>query len=81
MASINKKTRTIYNLELDEEEMRVIANLLYRTQMGTTGPAAAASRIYEEVEKYIYVDQFDRAGRENYIDMYTVDRDSLYWNI
>lgn len=76
MASINKKTRTIYNLELDEEEMRVIANLLYRTQMGMTGPAAAASRIYAEVEKHVYVDQFD----DNYLGMYTVGNDSLHWS-
>lgn len=75
MASINKKTRTVYNLELDEEEMKVLANLLYNTQMGLTGPGAAASRIYGEIDKYIYVDQFDRAGRKNYIE---VDG-SLYW--
>ena len=75
MASINKKTRTVYNLELDEEEMKVLANLLYNTQMGKTGPAAVASRIYKEIDNYIYVDQFDRAGRENYIE---VDG-SLYW--
>ena len=75
MASINKKTRTVYNLELDEEEMKVLANLLYNTQMGMTGPAAVASRIYREIDKYIYVDQFDQAGRENYIE---VDG-SLHW--
>lgn len=75
MASINKKTRTVYNLELDEEEMKVLANLLYNTQMGMTGPAAAASRIYREVDKYVYVDQFDQAGRENFIEVYG----SLHW--
>lgn len=75
MARINKKTRTVYNLELDEEEMKVLANLLYNTQMGMTGPAAVASRIYREIDKYIYVDQFDRAGRKNYIE---VDG-SLHW--
>lgn len=69
MAFVNKKTRTTYNLELDEEEMKVLANLLYNTQMGLTGPAAAASRIYKEIDKYVYVDQFDRAGRENYIEV------------
>lgn len=79
MAQINKKTRTVYNLELDEKEMKILANLLYRTQMGKTGPAAIASEIYAEVEKYVYVDEFDPAGKDNYIGMYTVDRDSLYW--
>lgn len=79
MAQINKKTRTVYNLELDEEEMKVLANLLYRTQMGKTGPAAAASRIYREVDKYVHVNEFDPAGKVNYIGMYTVGRDSLYW--
>ena len=80
MASINKKTRTVYNLELDEEEMKVIANLLYRTQMGMTGPGAAASRIYKEVDKYMYVDAFDPYGRGNYLGMYAVEGDSLYWS-
>lgn len=75
MASINKKTRTVYNLKLDEEEMKVLANILYNTQMGMTGPAAAASRIYQEIDKYIYVDQFDRAGRENFIEVHG----SLHW--
>lgn len=69
MAFINKKTRTTYNLELDEEEMKVLANLLYNTQMGMTGPAAAASRIYKEIDKYVYIDEFDPAGRENFIEV------------
>ena len=69
MASINKKTRTVYNLELDEEEMKVLANLLYNTQMGMTGPAAVASRIYREVDKYVYIDEFDQSGRENFIEV------------
>ena len=69
MASINKKTRTVYNLELDEEEMKVLANLLYNTQMGMTGPAAVASRIYQEVDKYVYIDEFDQSGRENFIEV------------
>lgn len=75
MASINKKTRTVYNLELDEEELKVLANLLFNTQMGLTGPGAAASRIYKEVDKYVYVDEFDPAGRENFIEVYG----SLHW--
>lgn len=75
MASINKKTRTVYNLELDEEEMKVLANLLYNTQMGMTGPAAVASRIYKEVDKYIYIDEYDRAGRENFIEV----NGELHW--
>ena len=77
MANINKKTRTVYNLELDEEEMKVLANLLYNTQMGLTGPGAAASRIYGEIDKYVYVDQFEQAGRENFIEVHG----SLYWQM
>lgn len=77
MASINKKTRTVYNLELDEEEMKVLANLLYNTQMGKAGPAAVASRIYKEVDKYVYVDEFDQAGRENFIEVYG----SIHWQV
>ena len=77
MANINKKTRTVYNLELDEEEMKVLANLLYNTQMGMTGPAAVASRIYKEIDKYVYVDQFEQAGRENFIEVHG----SLYWQM
>lgn len=75
MASINKKTRTVYNLELDEEEMKVLANLLYNTQMGKTGPGAAASRIYREIDKYVYVDEFDQSGRENFIEV----NGELHW--
>lgn len=75
MASVNKKTRTVYNLELDEEEMKILANILYRTQMGKTGPAAVASGIYKEVDKYVYVDEFDSSGRENFIEI----NGELYW--
>ena len=82
MAKLDKKTRTVYNLELDEEEMKVLANVFHRVQMGMSGPAAVASRINQEIDKYCYVDEFDREGRPNYIEMYESEDSgpSLYWD-
>lgn len=80
MASINKKTRTVYNLELDEEEMKVLANVFHRVQMGTSGPAAVASRINQEIDKYCYVDEFDDEGRPNWIPTNDSYRGSIYWS-
>lgn len=79
MASISKKTRTVYNLEIDEDEMKVLANILYRTQLGENGPGKAASSIYEEVEKYCYVDEFDPEGRPNWIPTNDSSPGSIYW--
>lgn len=82
MAQINKKTRTVYNLELDEEEMKVLANILYRVQLSLRGPGNIASGIASELEKYCYVDEYDPEGRPNYIPMYESSEDSpaLYWD-
>lgn len=80
MAKIDKKTRTVYNLELDEEEMKVLANVFYRVQMGTSGPAAVASRINQEIDKYCYVDQFDGEGRPNWIPTNNSFPGSIYWS-
>lgn len=79
MAKIDKKTRTIYNLELDEEEMKVLANVFYRVQMGTDGPAAVASRIGQEIDKYCYADEFDSEGRPNWIPTCDSVSGAIYW--
>ena len=80
MASINKKTRTVYNLELDEEEMKVLANVLYRVQLSKTGPGSIASDIHSEVEKYCYVDEYDPEGRPNWIPTYEDVSGAIYWS-
>lgn len=80
MASVNKKTRTVYNLELNEEEMKVLANVLYRVQLSRTGPGSITSDIYSEVEKYCYVDEYDPEGRPNWIPTYEDVSGAIYWN-
>lgn len=82
MANSTKKTRHTYVFELDEEELKVLANIFYRVQMGMSGPAAVASRIATEVDKYCYVDEYDPEGVPNFIPVYesSVDSPALYWD-
>ena len=80
MAEITKKTRFVYNLELDEDEMRVVANVMYRVQHNMYGNGKITSNINREIEKHCYVDEFDPEGRENWIEMISPpDLPGLYW--
>lgn len=85
MASSTKKTRHTYVFEFDEDELKVLANIVYRVQLGQTGPGKTASDIYAEIDKYCYVDEYDSEGRPNYIPMYDPPNDDykhgpgLYW--
>lgn len=80
MASSTKKTRHTYVFEFNEEELKVLANVLYRVQLSTTGPGSIASDIFSEVEKYCYVDEYDPEGRPNWIPTYEEVPGAVYWN-
>lgn len=85
MTTSHKKTYSTYVFEFSEEELKVLANVFHRVQMGMAGPANIASGINREIVKYIYVNEFDRKGRENWIEMVHPPEEegdfgpALYW--
>lgn len=83
MASSTKKTRHTYVFEFNEEELKVLANVFYRVQLGMTGPGSVASDIYAEIDKYCYVDEYDPEGTHNWIPMIDTphfeEGPALYW--
>jgi len=78
MAEINDLSATVKSatLTFDANELAVLHNLLYRTQLSMAGPGAVTADILDAFD--IIMGEMSEAA-PHHLEMYAIEGGSLYW--